>query len=283
MSTSSFHRFFHKGLRLVFRLSPPASSPFRKHNLWFLYQFLSSLYHHRDLAFMNYGYAPLDPEESTLPLHVTDEPNRFAIQLYHRVAGAIDLRGKEVLEVGCGRGGGASFVMRYLHPRSFTGVDYASKALAICGRQHRLPGLSFTRADAENLPFLANSVDAVINVESSHCYSSMERFLGEAVRILRPGGSLLFADMRERWCVDVLRQEMRASGMQVVEEERITPNVLRALELDETRKRALVEATAPRLVRPLLLTCWGLPGTTGYEQLRRGEWEYLRFHLRKPG
>jgi ubiquinone/menaquinone biosynthesis C-methylase UbiE len=42
--------------------------------------------------------------------------------------------------------------------------------------------------DAENLPFPQVSFDAVINVESAHCYGSIERFLAEVHRVLRPGG-----------------------------------------------------------------------------------------------
>ena len=63
---------------------------------------------------MNYGWASLDPTASALTLRPEDEPNRYCIQLYHRVASVVDLCGSDVLEVGCGRGRGASYVMRYL-------------------------------------------------------------------------------------------------------------------------------------------------------------------------
>ncbi|MGH7787775.1 MAG: MGH1-like glycoside hydrolase domain-containing protein, partial [Candidatus Binatia bacterium] len=41
-----------------------------------------------------------------ITLDDADEPNRYSIQLYHRVATQVDLAGKDVLEVGCGHGGG---------------------------------------------------------------------------------------------------------------------------------------------------------------------------------
>ena len=70
------------------------------------------------MLFLNYGYEEDPP--MALPLSASDEPNRFFIQQYHRVATQADLSGKKVLEVGCGHGGGASYLMRTLHPASYT-------------------------------------------------------------------------------------------------------------------------------------------------------------------
>jgi hypothetical protein len=40
---------------------------------------------------MNYGYAPLEDGEQPLVLETDDEVNRYAIQLYDRVARAVPL------------------------------------------------------------------------------------------------------------------------------------------------------------------------------------------------
>ncbi len=44
----------------------------------------------------------------------------------------------------------------------------------------------------------------MINIESSHCYGSMTRFLSEVSRVLRPNGYLLLADLRGTDGVEVL-------------------------------------------------------------------------------
>ena len=54
---------------------------------------------------MNYGYIDLNGE-LPLELNPDDEEDRYFIQLYHHVATAVDIQGKDVLEVGSGRGGG---------------------------------------------------------------------------------------------------------------------------------------------------------------------------------
>ena len=80
------------------------------------YRFLSRLLIRDDVLFLNYGYEEDPP--MALPLAASDELDRFPIQLYHRTATQVDISGKKVLEVSCGHGGGASYLMRTLHPAS---------------------------------------------------------------------------------------------------------------------------------------------------------------------
>ena len=259
------------------------ASPVRKAIIWGWYQTLSVFDKDAAMPFMNYGYAPVNPQTPPLELRPEDQAQRYSIQLYERVAGAVDLRDEDVLEVGSGRGGGASFVMRYLGPRSVTGVDFSGKAVAFCQRQYKAGGLSFRRGDAERLPFADDSFGAVLNVESSHCYNSMERFLGEVRRVLRPGGHFLFADIRLRGAVPRLREQLRGAGLRVLEEECITANVLRSLKLDSERKLSLIErSNAPKLFRSRFGHFAGLEGSPVYRNFETGEWQYLRFLLQKP-
>ncbi len=121
-----------------------------------------------DVVFLNIGYEEDPP--MALPLAESDEPDRFYIQLYHRIATQADLSGKRVLEVGCGHGGGASYLTRTLRPASYTGLDLNRAAIAFCRKRHNLPDVDFVHGDAEKLPFPDQSFDAVINVESSAAY-----------------------------------------------------------------------------------------------------------------
>jgi SAM-dependent methyltransferase len=254
-----------------------------KHAVRSAYNMFNSYYSETDVLFLNYGYAPLDADVSTVALHAEDEPERYCVQLYHRVAGAVDLRSKDILEVGCGRGGGSSFVKRYLGPRAVTGVDLAEKAVEFCRAHHRVQGLSFSPGDAEALPFPPASFDAVLNVESSHCYASMERFLSEVGRVLRARGHLLFGDLRSPEDVVVLREQFRGAGFDILEEEAITRNVLRALDHDSERRLALIHAGIPQALRPLMQDIVGVRDTRIYESFRTGACGYYRFVLRKYG
>src|SRR5579871_523910 len=62
---------------------------------------------------MNYGYASGSGRGHTIALNPGEEAERYCHQLYFRAVDGIDLTGKDVVEVSCGRGGGAAFIHRY--------------------------------------------------------------------------------------------------------------------------------------------------------------------------
>jgi SAM-dependent methyltransferase len=245
------------------------------------YEYISAMDRGADMILMNYGWADLDPAVVPLPLQPEDEPNRYCLQLYHQVAGAVDLRGRDVLEVGCGRGGGAAYVARYLQPHSMIGLDLTANAIRFCRAHYAVLGLSFVRGRAERLPFPPASFDVVINVESSHCYSPMAGFLRSVRRVLRPGGYLLYADHRDREQADTLRGEFADAGFAVLEAQVINANVIRALELDNERKQALIREKVPPAFQHLFGEFAAMEGTRSiYSLLQSGEKVYLRYVLR---
>ena len=194
---------------------------------------------------MNYGYASIsDPNHPTeaVVLDAADEDNRFCIQLYHHVAGSVDLKGLNVLDVGSGRGGGADYIKRYLKPKIVVGVDFSENAVAFCNHTYAVDGLSFRPGNADSLPFTDNSFHAVINVESSHCYPSMDVVLRQVKRVLYKRGYFLFADLRDRENIHTLREQIYHSGLTPIREIDITANVLEALNQDDERKTVLMKS-----------------------------------------
>jgi ubiquinone/menaquinone biosynthesis C-methylase UbiE len=234
-----------------------------------------------DWAFMNYGYAPTTADADPPPLQSSDERDRLCIQLYLHVIDHCDLRDRDVLEVGSGRGGGASYMSRYLQPRSMTGMDFSQEAVDLCNRHRLAPSLAFVCGDAQYMPFPASSFDAIVNIESSHCYESMDTFLSEVCRVLRPGGQFLFADLRSTEGVNTLREQFDACGMTLEKQTDITANVLTALQLDSARKLELIDAMIPRVFHRPFRAFAGIAGTRNYTGLESGRLRYLSARLAK--
>jgi SAM-dependent methyltransferase len=223
------HRLIHKPFvyRRVYR--PFIMKPLAKYSYPLRTRYESRYRRDHDVVFLNAGYEEDPP--MAIPLVASDEPKRYSIQLYHRVATQVDLSGKRVLEVGCGHGGGASYLMRTLHPASYTGLDLNPAGIAFCRERHNLPGLEFVQGDAENLPFPDQSFDAVINIESSHCYPRFPRFLAEVARVLRPGGHFLYTDLRADVHIAEWEAALADAPIRLLSRADIKMGVLRVLDI----------------------------------------------------
>jgi SAM-dependent methyltransferase len=240
--------------------------------------------------FMNYGFDSDGFRQHPLPLGPEDAMDRLGIQLYDHLLSSVSIAGSMVLEVGCGRGGGAAYVANYLRPRRVVGIDLCHKSVRICRANHNRR-VDFLTGDAQHLPFTDASFDVVVNVESSHGYPSMAAFLQEVERVLRPGGVLVFADLRWHHAGDgttaargltLLKQQLCRSGLTVVHESDISAGVLRARAADAEGRRASIRVHVPRGFRRAFAELAGLPGTATYRGLEERRLVYWASVLKKP-
>jgi ubiquinone/menaquinone biosynthesis C-methylase UbiE len=220
-----------------------------------------------DFAFMNYGFAPLSAD-----LEGTAEPEKYCLQLYRQLIGNADLRGRKVVEVSCGRGGGAAHVAATYQPASYLGIDISERNLALA--THRFSGvsaLSFQVGNAEQLPLPDASCDALLNVEASHLYDNPARFFAEAFRVVKPGGTFFHVDLA--WKDKDPPAMIAAAGFKIDSVEDITGNVVQALDLDSVRREAIV-MSFPENMRKDFRDWSGVKGFRAYNRLMNGEWVY---------
>jgi ubiquinone/menaquinone biosynthesis C-methylase UbiE len=227
---------------------------------------------------MNYGYSR---DNHKIKLEGRDEKNRYSVQLYHFVASGADIKGKDILEIGCGRGGGLSYINRYLLPNKATGLDLNKKAIDFCKSHYSNEHLEFIEGNAQSLNFKDNSFDVVINVESSHRYSQMDRFLAEVYRVLKPGGFFLFADFRSESELEKLSLQLKNSNFVLHKDEIITPAVLEALKLSSAEREKLIYKLTPKFLHRLGKNFAGTEGSTIYNKFAAQEFEYMSYILRK--
>lgn len=244
------------------------------------YPFITRRLRSEGVVFLNYAFEEDPPRE--IPLAAIDEPNRACIQLYHHVATQADLRGKEVLEVSCGHGGGASFLTRTLAPKSYVGLDLNATGIAFCRQQHRdVKGLTFVQGNAQALPFADATFDAVINVEASHCYPSFPGFIGEVERVLRPGGAFLYADFRFRSVAAEWEQAMASSRFLLRETRSINREVVRGMDRNSARSYALILRHLPKFLHDLGRDFAGVKGSRVYNAFAQDAASYRSWQLEK--
>ncbi|MGV0837949.1 fatty-acid O-methyltransferase Mtf2 [Mycolicibacterium thermoresistibile] len=249
-----------------------------QHGQKFIYSYASRRLDSDDVVFLNYGYEE-DPAMA-LPLSESDEPDRYSIQLYHRTATQVDLMGKQVLEVGCGHGGGASYLMRTLRPASYTGLDLNPAGIEFCRKKHTLAGLTFVQGDAQDLPFGDESFDAVLNVESSHLYPRFGQFLTEVARVLRPGGHFLYTDARHAYELPEWEAALAEAPLQMTAQRLINAEVVRGMEQNLPVWEDVIDRVAPAFLRGRVREF--APARRAWEDLRTdGSTEYRMYCFTK--
>ena len=194
-----------------------------------IYEFALSEEAIRRLPFLNLGYHPAaDENAGTIALSGDLERFQCNLNLYTQALGAVRLGGRDVIEIGSGRGGGAAALVRHHEPRSYIAIDGCRKQVEICRALY--PQVAFMHGNACAIPLPDASADVVLNVESSHCYSDLGAFVAEVRRVLRPGGLFYLTDIIYEKSLIARYFELLHQNFQVQRQADVTANVVRCLE-----------------------------------------------------
>lgn len=103
-----------------------------------------------------------------------------------------DLRGRRVLDLGCGYG----WFCRWAHQHGAArvlGVDVSEKMLARATATAQEPAIDYVRADMEDLDLPAAAFDLAYSSLAFHYLENLDVLIGRVARSLTPGGSLVFS------------------------------------------------------------------------------------------
>lgn len=148
---------------------------------------------------------------------------------------AAGFSGKDVADLGSGEGALSLILARFC--KTVVSVDISPRMLDVIRQAARTRGMDETirlvEGELENLPLDEASVDAVFLSQALHHAADPKMALGEACRILRPGGRLLILDLvdhEEEWVREAygdlwlgfdasgLRQRLESLGMRGIQE-----------------------------------------------------------------
>ena len=101
----------------------------------------------------------------------------------------------QILDVACGRGK-SSFIAQSRHPdATVIGVDLLDRNIQVPRTLFdHVDNLSYFVGNSMVLDFPDESFDRVMCLEAAFHFPDRQRFLGEAFRVLRPGGRLVVVD-----------------------------------------------------------------------------------------
>jgi SAM-dependent methyltransferase len=228
-------------------------------------------------AFLNYGFADLDVPSGEGPTDLASVCRRLYQEVLLPFPDA-----ERVLEVGCGRGGGAAFLLDQRPSLHYLGLDLSGEHIAVCRRRFASRGAaaSFAVANASELPVREARFDVAFSVEAVHHFDDPLGFYRHVARALRPGGWFLLTGL---WRPGVDAEALFGPvGFRVVEHRDITANVVASLTRTSDLRQALIASLdLPERFQPLLMSWAGVRGYGAYDSLASGALQYLRFRLQR--
>jgi SAM-dependent methyltransferase len=250
----------------------------------------------RDTAiFLNYGYVPDESPSLAVVAPAPGQAGGVSSRLILEVLGDCPLAGRDVLDVGCGRGGSEQVLHEHFPTvASVTGLDLSPKAVAFCRARHPYPNTRFVEGDAEHLPFPSESLDVVLNIESACLYPDVQAFYAEVSRVLRPGGHFLYADCMGPDDVPGRVRVLAALGLRCDINRDVTRIVI--LASDQVGAQRVVQSRGdagvdfaqaatgtPQRFDDLMTQLACAPGSKKYDKFARGVERYVLFRFVKNG
>ena len=119
-----------------------------------------------------------------------------------------------ILDTGCGFGWTDIILARKFPDSEVVGIDLSEPLLRRANQDAKSANLDnrvkFEKADVQQIPYIDDSYDVVLNLNMVHLVEDPVRMLDEIERILVPNGLLFIADLRRSWA-GLIEKEIKSA------------------------------------------------------------------------
>lgn len=234
------------------------------------------------IRFLNYGYIPNAEQKPDNRLK-KGVFNRNQLQLLFELIGESELKGKTILDVGCGRGGNLQAISKYYQPKQMIGMDIAEASIQFCHERYSsIKHLNFIVADAEKIPFHSKCFDVVTNIESSYAYPNIYSFYDSVFNVLKNNGDFLYTDIFDVKKIESLEKYLEKIGFIRIRDIDITANVLSSLQQASKSFLASYDGLDDNDIE-YFKEVSAIPGSNRFTQMVSREVLYKLYHWKKNG
>jgi 2-polyprenyl-3-methyl-5-hydroxy-6-metoxy-1,4-benzoquinol methylase len=226
------------------------------------------------IEFMNLGYV----NEKTKNIATLESAQRC---LYEELiqAGLRYFKHKppiNALEIGCGRGGGCELLHRRYGLTNVTGIDRDWGNIRIARK--KFPKVEFIRADAIDF-HIEKKFDLILNLESAHAYTSLEKFFAKVKTNLSEDGVVVLADIVNETRLEKLNNAISHGGLEIIEEINLSEGVIKSIQLHSITNYPV--ATKYPWIFPFILHNFFVTlHSRTYNKLKKGTATYPLFVIR---
>lgn len=152
-----------------------------KYDDWLEHPLARQYFDYSDFA--NFGYRD----------EATRSQKEACENLMEKLLAVVPEKKGKILDVACGKGATTRHLLKYYPPDAVTGINISERQLEKA--RANAPDCDFRLMSATEMDFEDESFDAIICVEAAFHFDTREKFLREAWRILKPGGTIMLTDI----------------------------------------------------------------------------------------
>jgi len=234
---------------------------------------------YKDFAlFFNLGYLP-DNNISQSKFELQNPIfNRNSIRLVLEIIGDTDLNNKNILDIGCGRGGTIQVINSYFKPSGIVGIDISKSSIEYCEESNKQNNVSFYVKDAYNNALDDGIFDVAFIIELKNIEPSIFPVYNETFRVLKKNGILILAGVfiKEYYkdTIDTIN-----SLFKIISNNDVTSNVILSAASDAQSRVNLLSRILPdsKMIEDFLIT----PNNQTFISLQDNKAEYRIIRMMK--
>ena len=178
-----------------------------------------------------------------------DHPFKYQLVAYEKLIEDIDLVGKDIIEIGCGYGGGINY-LNNKYDLNIVGIDNQADFIKYAREKHK--GTFILEDFLKPITLKTNSYDIVLILDSYLFFCDTERFYVNLHGLIRDGGNIVISDIFSFEDTERYIEKMARYNFVLKKKENITKQTMQSMEYDINTLETRIQGVSKEAVESYL-------------------------------